>query len=276
MKDYYSILGVTQNCSEEQIRKNYRKLAMRFHPDRNPDDPTAEERFKEIAEAYGVLTDSRKRREYDQCRTGQQFSQQSAGNGRPGNSSFTYSQDDILRDLFKDPQFQKMFSSLLREFQNSGFRYSSHFIRKSFFGGKANMVLGTIFMLGSMAGPLITDAAKKGLTRSKTSLLENVGSKVGRLIGKLTGKQQNQRDAQHTHPHLREYDITYHTPLTRSELQSGKSVQILVYGEHGEQTLKVKIPPHSKEGQKLRIRGKGRPSPFGRGDLFLQLACVED
>jgi len=275
MKDYYSILGVSQNSSEEQIRKNYRKLAMRFHPDRNPDDPYAEERFKEIAEAYGVLTDPRKRKQYDQCRTGQTYSGQ-ASHGSQGNSSFSYSQEDILRDLFKDPQFQKMFSSLLREFQNSGFRHSSHFIRKSFFGGKANMVLGTIFMLGSMAGPLITGAAKKGLTRSKASLLENVSSKVGKLVGRLKGNRPNEKDNAQTHPHLREYDITYHTPLTRSELRTGKSVQILVYGEQGEQTLKVKIPPDSREGQKLRIRGKGRPSPFGRGDLFLQLACVED
>lgn len=278
MKDYYSILGVSPNSSEEQIRKNYRKLAMRFHPDRNPDDPAAEERFKEIAEAYGVLTDPRKRREYDQVRTGEPFTGQSrpSGSQQRQDSSFSYSQEDILRDLFKDPQFQKMFSGLLREFQRSGFRHSTHFIRKSFFGGKANMLLGTIFTIGSLAGPLISGATKKGLSRTKTSLLESVSHKVGSLVGKLKSTGNKKKSATEAPPHLEAYDVTYHTPLTSTELRHGKSVQILVYGDQGEQTLKVTIPPNSKQGQRLRIRGKGRPSPFGRGDLYLQLALVED
>ena len=57
MKDYYRILGVCQSSEEDEIRKNYRKLAMQYHPDRNPDVADAEEKFKELAEAYGVLTD---------------------------------------------------------------------------------------------------------------------------------------------------------------------------------------------------------------------------
>src|SRR4030095_5686383 len=64
-KDYYKILGVERNASEEDIRKAYRKLAMKFHPDRNPNDKQAEERFKEINEAYQVLSDSKKRAHYD-------------------------------------------------------------------------------------------------------------------------------------------------------------------------------------------------------------------
>jgi DnaJ-class molecular chaperone len=64
-KDYYKILGVERNASEEDIRKAYRKLAMQYHPDRNPNDKQAEERFKEINEAYQVLSDSQKRSHYD-------------------------------------------------------------------------------------------------------------------------------------------------------------------------------------------------------------------
>ena len=60
MKDYYKILELPKDGSEEQIRKAYRRLALRYHPDRNPGDPGAEERFKEIAEAYGVLIDPEK------------------------------------------------------------------------------------------------------------------------------------------------------------------------------------------------------------------------
>jgi curved DNA-binding protein len=64
-KDYYKILGVERNASENDIRKSYRKLAMQYHPDRNPNDKQAEERFKEINEAYQVLSDSKKRAHYD-------------------------------------------------------------------------------------------------------------------------------------------------------------------------------------------------------------------
>ena len=64
-KDYYKILGVERNASDDDIRKAYRKLAMQYHPDRNPDDKQAEERFKEINEAYQVLSDSEKRTHYD-------------------------------------------------------------------------------------------------------------------------------------------------------------------------------------------------------------------
>jgi curved DNA-binding protein len=71
-KDYYKILGVERNASEEDIRKAYRKMAMQYHPDRNPDDKQAEERFKEINEAYQVLNDPKKRAHYD--RLGSEYS----------------------------------------------------------------------------------------------------------------------------------------------------------------------------------------------------------
>ena len=131
MKDYYKILGVTPATSDEKLRKSYRKLAMLYHPDRNPDNPAAEEKFKEVAEAYGVLTDPVKRRAYDACRvSGKPFTNGQASGGGDG---FTYSQEDILRDLFKDPRFQQMFSGILREFQRSGFPIQHAIRQKKFF-----------------------------------------------------------------------------------------------------------------------------------------------
>ncbi len=268
MKDYYKILGVTKTTGEEELRKRYRKLAMLYHPDRNPDDPTAEEKFKEVAEAYGVLTDPVKRREYDACwASGKTYSTGQAG----GDKGFTYSQEDILRDLFKDPRFQQMFNGVLHEFQRSGFRYSSKFIKKSFFGGKGGVVVGGIFLIGSLAKPLLTGVARKSLS-GKSSVLKSVGNAVGSMLG--MGKNQHgprlRHDAQASST-SKDFDTTYHTPLTESELRRGKTIEILVYGGKGEQTLKVSIPPGSKDGQKLRIRGKGRPGPLGRGDLYLHL-----
>src|SRR5919112_1111333 len=105
-KDYYKMLGVERNASEDDIRKAYRKLAMKYHPDRNPNDKEAEERFKEINEAYQVLSDAKKRAHYD--RLGSDYSNwQQRGapgdfdwsqyTGSPGNVHVEYGD---LNDLF--------------------------------------------------------------------------------------------------------------------------------------------------------------------------------
>lgn len=268
MKDYYKILGVTKTTSEDELRKCYRKLAMQYHPDRNPNDPAAEEKFKEVAEAYGVLTDPVKRREYDTCRvSGKTYSTGQAGGG----DGFTYSQEDILKDLFKDPRFQQMFNGVLREFQRSGFRHSSQFVKKSFFGGKGGVFVGGIFLIGSLAKPLLTSVARKSLS-GKSSVLKSVGNAVGSILGMgKSGSAPSSKNIGQARSHSKGFDTIYHTPLTEKELRSGKTIQVLVYGEDGEQTLKVNIKPGSKDGQRLRIRGKGRPGPLGRGDLYLHL-----
>lgn len=89
-KDYYKVLGVERNASEDDIRKAYRKLAMQYHPDRNPNDKQAEERFKEINEAYQVLSDSQKRAHYD--RLGSDYSKWQR-RGAPGDFNW----DDYVR-----------------------------------------------------------------------------------------------------------------------------------------------------------------------------------
>ena len=80
-KDYYKTLGVAKNATEKEIKKAYRKLARDFHPDKNPDDPQAEEKFKEINEAYEVLSDPEKRKKYDQF--GSQWKNFTGSGGRP-------------------------------------------------------------------------------------------------------------------------------------------------------------------------------------------------
>lgn len=107
-RDYYEVLGVAKGASADEIKKSYRKVAMQFHPDRNPGDKAAEEKFKEAAEAYEVLSDAEKRAQYD--RYGHAGL---SGNGRGGFSGGNMNMDDIFSqfgDIFGDDIFGSFFS----------------------------------------------------------------------------------------------------------------------------------------------------------------------
>src|SRR6187551_2385170 len=103
-RDFYEVLGVTKNATQDEIKKSYRKVAMQHHPDRNPGDKAAEEKFKEAAEAYEVLSDSDKRAQYDR------FGHAGvSGNGRGGHSQ---NMDDIFSqfgDIFGEDIFGSFF-----------------------------------------------------------------------------------------------------------------------------------------------------------------------
>ncbi len=97
-RDYYDVLSVDRSADADEIKKAYRKLALQYHPDRNPDDPAAEEKFKEASEAYAILSDPEKRRAYDR------FGFQGVGAGPGGGFDFADfgNLGDVLGDLFGD------------------------------------------------------------------------------------------------------------------------------------------------------------------------------
>ena len=97
-KDYYEVLIVSKNASEADIKKAYRRLAMKYHPDRNPDDQKAEENFKEAKEAYEILSDERQRAAYDQF--GHAGVNQSAGGGPGAGANFSDVFGDVFGDIF--------------------------------------------------------------------------------------------------------------------------------------------------------------------------------
>lgn len=257
MKNYYDILGLSKTCSVDELKSSYRKLAMQYHPDKNPGNAEYQEKFKEIAEAYGVLSDPVKRKEYDSFMG-------AGGQYRAGGSSgFSYSQEEILRDMFNNPQSQQMFQTLLREFQKAGMRSSPEFVQKSFFNKKGGMFIGGMMFFGSLAGQVAKHKIKQKLPKGDT-LMRSLGRKVGGFLGYGKSSVQTEQIGDSG-------DIAYTLDLTTEELSAGKSIEIELPGPTGVERFKVKIPAGSKVGQKLRLRGKGALVGENRGDLYIEL-----
>ena len=138
-KDYYKILGVPENASEDDVKKTYRALAKKYHPDTNPNNKAAEEKFKEISEAYYVLSDAKKRREFDEFkRSGfsQGFGTGAGGAGRGFRGAQGFDYDEILR-AFRNAQ--------------SGPRGGGSFRVRAGAGGMGNIFEG-LFGGGGMGG----------------------------------------------------------------------------------------------------------------------------
>ncbi|MBT3519619.1 MAG: molecular chaperone DnaJ [Candidatus Marinimicrobia bacterium] len=112
MKDLYEVIGVTNSASQDEIKKSYRQLALKFHPDRNPDNPDAEKNFKEAAEAYAVLSDTQKRARYDQYGHAGVGMGDSGGQGGFSGGGVHMSMDDIFSqfgDIFGGSPFESFF-----------------------------------------------------------------------------------------------------------------------------------------------------------------------
>lgn len=272
-KDYYKILDIQPEAGEVEIKKAYRRMALQYHPDRNAGNIHAEEQFKEINEAYAILGDPQKKSQYDQFRRygfDQQYTE---------TSGFHYSQEDILRDLFKNPYTNQIFQELMKEFQRMGFHFDQNFIDKTFFGGKGTF-FGGVFFTGPFAKhdhrtyhfrekPIYEEGRLSKVQRP--TLGQKVVDKVGNyLLKKLTGV-----DAAKTKrpTGARGKDIFFNLTVSPNEAKAGGHIELVYPRGKRKERLTVKIPQGIRSGTKLRLKGKGTfaNDPQTAGDLYLHI-----
>ncbi|BBE23992.1 molecular chaperone DnaJ [Arthrobacter sp. MN05-02] len=212
-KDFYKILGVSKDASDADIKKSYRKLARKYHPDQNQGDAASEKTFKDVSEAYSVLSDAEQRQQYDAIRAmggGARFSAGGSGGSAGGNAGF----EDIFGNLFG---------------QGTGTRQRTGFSNSDLPPEFADL-FGGGGMGGGFPGGFQSARPQKGADRTASTSISFGGSINGTTIG------------------LRE--------------PSGEQID-------------VRIPAGIRDGQKVRVKGKGQPGQAGPGDLMVTVKVKE-
>ncbi|MCI1675824.1 MAG: J domain-containing protein [Ancrocorticia sp.] len=291
-KDFYKALGVSKNASDDEIKKAYRKLARKYHPDRNPGNKAAEERFKEIGEAYQVLSNAQDRKQYDALRQfaggGARFS---AGDGATGT---TGGFEDILSQMFGGGNVH--FSS-----SNGGSGYDDIF---SMFGGSpaGGAHTASRFGFGSARRPERGADIKASVSISLRQAVAGTTVKLTTVRGKsVTAKiPPGVADGQririggrgnpgmgggapgdiivtvHVEPHpvyeVRGKDVYVNLPISFGEAALGGAVEVPTLDG---KPVQVRIPAGSSSEKLLRVKGHGLTDrKRGRGDLYVRLKVV--
>jgi DnaJ-class molecular chaperone len=256
-RDYYATLGLRPDASEEEIRRTYRRLALEWHPDRNRGDARAEERFKEISEAYAVLMAPAKRQAYDQAR----------GAGQP--AGFGSSREDVFRDLFADPRASAIFEELARELSRMGMHVERGDFERTLFGGRVVMS-GRVVVLSPFTPAKLLWRLGRAALRAQApppptralprdrGLLGQALALGRRLLGRGGGRPSVAGD------------VSFPLRLTAAEADRGGRKRVTLRRAEGDDEVLVTIPAGIRPGTRLRLRGKGRPlGGGGRGDAYL-------
>ena len=271
-KDYYKILNISDSANQEDIKKSYRKLALELHPDHNPNDPTSEDKFKEITEAYGVLSDPIKKQEYDRFRSDYL-------SGRTTTSSrFRYSQEDIFSSMFQGQNARDIFEELNREFSRSGVRSGNNFFESIFFGGAVGglgrilrMVPGPIGRIGmglklaQMVGTSLytLNKMKKAKDAANPDKRQSDENPLMNNLKGMFGKNQSEKKST--------LDMDFAITASPAEVLNGTRKKISYQVDGTTEQLIIRIPPKFPSGGKLRIQQKGRTQNGNRGDLILTI-----
>jgi molecular chaperone DnaJ len=259
-RDYYEILGISKNASQEEIKKAYRKVAMQFHPDRNPGDKAAEEKFKEAAEAYEVLNDSDKKAQYD--RFGHNAFNQGRGGGGFGGGM---NMDDIFSqfgDIFGDEGFGSFFGNRGGGRRQSGGRRGSN-LRvkiKMNFEEMAKGASKTIKIKKYIKCTTCQGSGAKDKNSVQTCSTCNGNGQVRKVQNTFLGQMQTVGTCPTCNG-----DGTTITSKCNSCKGEGR-----VYGE---ETVTIDIPAGVQEGMQLSVSGKGNIGERGGGfgDLIVQI-----
>jgi curved DNA-binding protein len=278
-KDYYDILGVNKKASDEEIKRAYRKLAMKYHPDRNPNKKEAEERFKEINEAYAVLSDKEKRKQYDTFGA-EGFRQR-------------FSQEDIFRGFDFDEILSGLFGGRgRREFRfggRGGFDFGDIFAGQGGYQDTGRMPQKGEDVLYELSISLEEAASggEKRVSYRKNGRIEEVSVKIPRGIpsGKklrLAGKGMQGRNGGPPGDLYLQISVRDHPIFTRegddlvvekevgfSEAVLGTTVEVPTL----EGKKRVKVPPGTQSHTKMRLKGLGLPrfQREGRGDELVKV-----
>ena len=246
-RDYYEVLGVNRDASEEDIKKAYRKLAMKWHPDRNPDNPKAEERFKEAKEAYEVLTDAQKRPAYDQFGHAGVDPSAGAGAGAGGAAGFGDMFSDIFGEIFGGARGGRS-----NVFRGADLRYNLEIaLEQAAHGFETKIRIPTLAACDTCHGT----GAKPG-TQPQTCATCRGAGQVRVSQGPFSIAQ--------TCPRCHGSGKTIAHPCTAC----GGAGRI----KH-QKTLSVRIPAGVDEGDRVRLSGEGEAGVNGGppGDLYVQV-----
>jgi molecular chaperone DnaJ len=258
-RDYYEILGITKSASGEEIKKSYRKVAMQFHPDRNPGDKAAEEKFKEAAEAYEVLSDSDKRSQYDR------YGHAAVNSGRGGFNGGGMNMEDIFSqfgDVFGDDIFGSFFGGR----RGAGGNARSHGVRGS------NLRVKIKLTYEEIARGVNKNIKVKKHVPCGTCHGSGAKDKASiQTCGTCGGSGQVRRVS---NTFLGQMQTVTTCPTCNGEGTTITAKCVVCKGEgrvFGEEVVSIDIPAGVQEGMQLSVSGKGNAGERGgsAGDLIV-------
>ncbi len=281
-RDYFKVLGVERNAHPDEIKQAFRKLARKYHPDVNPGNSAAEARFKEVSEAYEVLSDPDKRRKYEQFG---KYWHQAGGRGRGADSGQGFDVDfgrygnfdEFINDLLGRLGGPSSSSGFVSGFSGgSGFprarsgssipsNLDAEVIVKISFAEAFKGTERTLSVNDEKVQVRIPQGVKTGSRlrlQSKGNLQPGTGSR-GDLYLKL-------QIAPHKIWHLDGDHLRADLPVSMDELALGSKITVMT--PDGE--VEVNIPASTPPGKTLRLKGKGWPSKNARGDLFFTITLI--